>query len=95
MHPLADQRIQQLEGPDLTERDLQAVTRLGARYRVLDGDVRRFRVEVAKTMSEGHGRHIFKAHHELTSPPFCPPGSVRLRLSIEMRPMGFWPDQGK
>ena len=45
MHPLADQRIQQLEGPDLTERDLQAVTRLGARYRVLDGDVSRFRVE--------------------------------------------------
>ena len=38
---------------------------------------------------------IFKAHHERTSPPFCPRRSVRLRLSIEMTPMRFWSDQGK
>ena len=31
MHPLAEQRMQQLEGPDLTEADLLAVTRLGRR----------------------------------------------------------------
>ena len=29
MHPLAEQRIQQLGGPDLTEADLLAVMRLG------------------------------------------------------------------
>ena len=51
MHPLAELRLQQLEGPDLTEADLLAVTRLGAPFRVLDGDVSPFRVEVAKRIA--------------------------------------------
>ena len=34
MHPLAEQRIQQLEGPDLTEADLLAVMRLGTPFKV-------------------------------------------------------------
>jgi conjugative relaxase-like TrwC/TraI family protein len=50
MHPLAELRLQQLEGPDLTESDL-AVTRLGAPFRVLDGEVSPFRVEVAKRIA--------------------------------------------
>jgi hypothetical protein len=49
MHPLAEQR--QLEGPDLTETDYMAVTRLGAPFKVLDGDVSPFRVEVAKRIA--------------------------------------------
>jgi len=48
MHPLAELRLQQLEGADLTESDLLAVTRLGAPYRVLEHDVSPFRVEVAR-----------------------------------------------
>src|SRR4051812_14444876 len=32
MHPLASLRLQQLEGPDLTEADLLAVIRLGAPF---------------------------------------------------------------
>ncbi len=51
MHPLAELRLQQLEGPDLTEADLLAVTRLGAPYRVLEHDVSPFRVEVAKRIA--------------------------------------------
>ena len=51
MHPLAEQRIQQLEGPDLTEADYLAVTRLGAPFKILDGDVSPFRVEVAKRIA--------------------------------------------
>ena len=51
MHPLAEQRIQQLEGPDLTESDYLAVTRLGAPFKILDGDVSPFRVEVAKRIA--------------------------------------------
>jgi hypothetical protein len=31
LHPLAELRQQQLEGPDLTDQDFQNVTRLGAR----------------------------------------------------------------
>jgi TrwC relaxase len=48
LHPLAEPRQQQLEGPDLTTRDFQEVTQLGVPFRVVDGDVSPFRLEVAK-----------------------------------------------
>ena len=38
LHPLAELRQQQLEGPDLTERDFQDVARLGAPFKIVDGD---------------------------------------------------------
>jgi hypothetical protein len=48
LHPLAELRQQQLEGPDLTERDYQDAARLGAPFKIVDGDVSPFRLEVAK-----------------------------------------------
>ena len=51
LHPLAEMRIQQLEGPELTERDYQAVSRLGAPFMIFDGDVSPFRREVAKRIA--------------------------------------------
>jgi hypothetical protein len=48
LHPLAELRQQQLEGPDLSRRDLQEAARLGAPFRVVDGVVSPFRLEVAK-----------------------------------------------
>ena len=48
VHPLAELRRQQLEGPDLTDQDFQNVARLGAPFRIVDDDLP-FRVEVAKT----------------------------------------------
>jgi conjugative relaxase-like TrwC/TraI family protein len=48
LHPLAGLRQQQLEGPDLTIRDFQEVTRLGAPFKIVDGVVSPFRLEVAK-----------------------------------------------
>jgi hypothetical protein len=51
MHPLVELRLQQLGGPDLTESDYLAVTRLGAPFKVLDRDVSPFRVEVAKRIA--------------------------------------------
>jgi conjugative relaxase-like TrwC/TraI family protein len=51
LHPLAELRQQQLEGPDLTIRDFQEVTQLGAPFRILDGDVSPFRLEVAKRIA--------------------------------------------
>ena len=48
LHPLAELRQQQLEGPDLTIRDFQEVTQLGAPFKISDGDVSPFRLEVAK-----------------------------------------------
>ena len=51
LHPLAEQRQQQLQGPDLTVRDYQAVTRLGAPFKIYQPDVSPFRVEVAKRIA--------------------------------------------
>ena len=48
LHPLAELRQQQLEGPDLTERDYQDAARLGAPFKIVDGDVSPFRLEVAR-----------------------------------------------
>jgi hypothetical protein len=52
LHPLARQRQQQLQGPDLTDRDYVAVTRLGAPFKIYNNDIPPFRVEVAKRIAE-------------------------------------------
>ena len=52
LHPLAAQRQQQLQGPDLTDRDYQAVTRLGAPFKIYANDIPPYRVEVAKRIAE-------------------------------------------
>jgi hypothetical protein len=51
LHPLAELRQKQLEGPDLTLRDFQNAARLGIPFRVVDGDVSPFRLEVARRIA--------------------------------------------
>jgi TrwC relaxase len=51
LHPLAELRQQQLEGPDLTTRDFQEVTQLGAPFKIVDRDVSPFRLELAKRIA--------------------------------------------
>jgi hypothetical protein len=48
LHPFAELRQQQLEGPDLTPRDFQEVTQLGVPFKIVDGVVSPFRLEVAR-----------------------------------------------
>jgi TrwC relaxase len=48
LHPLAELRQQQLEGPDLTTEDFQNV---GAPFKMVDNDLRPFRVEVANRIA--------------------------------------------
>src|SRR5215211_7628845 len=55
LHPLAAQRQQQLQGPDLTVPDYQAVTRLGAPFKIYQPDVSPFRVEVARRIAALNG----------------------------------------
>jgi conjugative relaxase-like TrwC/TraI family protein len=50
LHPLAELRLQQLEGPDLTGRDFRDVMRLGAPFKIID-DATPFRVEVAQRIA--------------------------------------------
>jgi TrwC relaxase len=52
LHPLAAQRQQQLEGPELTVRDYQPVTRLGAPFKIYANDIPPFRVKVAKRIAD-------------------------------------------
>ena len=61
LHPLAELRLQ-LEGPDLTERDYLAVTRLGVPFKILNHDVSPFRCEVAKRIA-WVAREFFVARH--------------------------------
>src|SRR5215213_10074035 len=51
LHPLAELRQQQLEGPDLTLRDLQDAARLGVPFKIIDNDLIPFRLEVAKRIA--------------------------------------------
>src|SRR5215211_4743372 len=51
LHPLAELRLRQLEGPDLTAQDFQNVARLGAPLKIVDNDLRPFRLEVAKRLT--------------------------------------------
>ncbi len=51
LHPLAELRQQQLEGPDLTLRDFQNVARLGVPFKIVDNDLSPFRLEVAKRIA--------------------------------------------
>jgi conjugative relaxase-like TrwC/TraI family protein len=54
-HPLAAQRLEQLDAADLTEANVKAATRLGAPFKVYVGGVSPFRVEVAKRIAALHG----------------------------------------
>jgi conjugative relaxase-like TrwC/TraI family protein len=51
MHPLATQRLEQLDAADLTAANVKAATRLGAPFKVYAGEVSPFRIEVAKRIA--------------------------------------------
>jgi conjugative relaxase-like TrwC/TraI family protein len=51
LHPLAELRQQQLEGPDLSNQDFQNASRLGAPFKIVDNDLIPFRLEVAKRIA--------------------------------------------
>src|SRR4029434_1284731 len=50
LHPLAELRLQQLDGPNLPAHDLQDVMRLGAPFKIID-DATPFRIEVAQRIT--------------------------------------------
>jgi hypothetical protein len=55
MHPLATERLEQLDPADLTDADVRAATRLGAPFKIYAGDVSPIRVEVAKRIAAQQG----------------------------------------
>ena len=60
MHPLATQRLAQLEAADLTTASVRAAIQLGAPFKVYASEVSPFRVEVAKRIATQHraGRQL-------------------------------------
>jgi conjugative relaxase-like TrwC/TraI family protein len=51
MHPLATQRLEQLDATELTDTNVRAATQLGLPFKVYAGEVSAFRVEVAKRIA--------------------------------------------
>src|SRR5688500_17438801 len=88
LHPLAELRQQQLEGPDLTIRDFQDAARLGARFRIVDGVVRPFRLEVA--------RRIAAINRAVGLPADAPlPAADRARVRTEVARGFFLAEHGR
>ncbi|HET9561277.1 MAG TPA: MobF family relaxase, partial [Propionibacteriaceae bacterium] len=77
LHPLAELRQQQLEGPDLTIRDLQEVTRLGVPFKIVDRDIGPFRLEVARRIAA-----INTAVGLPTEAPIGPAERARVRTEV-------------
>ena len=98
LHPLAELRQQQLEGPDLTVRDFQEATRLGAPFKIVDGDVSPFRVEVAKRIaaingSRAAGRRAVPAADRAGCGPRWPGSSSSPSMAGSRWMPGSWPDR--
>jgi conjugative relaxase-like TrwC/TraI family protein len=51
MHPLATERLEQLDATELTDTNLRAATQLGLPFKIYTGEVSPFRVEVAKRIA--------------------------------------------
>jgi conjugative relaxase-like TrwC/TraI family protein len=88
LHPLADLRQQQLEGPDLALRDYQDAARLGAPFKIVDDDVGAFRLEVARRFAE--------LRTAAGLPPGAPlPAADRARVRTEVARERFLAEQGR
>jgi len=83
-HPLAQQRRDQLHGPDLTDWDYQAVTRLGVPYKVYAHDVSAFRLEVAQRIANLNASQGLP--HDLARSVAVPTGQraqIRTEVAVE------------
>ncbi len=77
LHPLADQREEQLEGPGLTERDYRAARRLGVPYKVYTADATAFQVQVVQRI----GDHLASLGHPRDY-PVGPEDRARIRSKV-------------
>jgi TrwC relaxase len=88
LHPLAELRQQQLEGPDLSRRDLQEAARLGVPFKIVVGDVSPFRLEV--------GRRIASINSAAGIPSEAPlPAADRARVRTEVAREFFLSEHGR
>jgi conjugative relaxase-like TrwC/TraI family protein len=88
LHPLAELRQQQLEGPNLTEGDYQDAARLGAPFKIVDSEDSPFRLEVARRFAA-----INTAAGLPTGAPL--PASDRARVRTEVARQFFLAEHGR
>jgi TrwC relaxase len=77
MHPLATQRLEQLDAADLTDANARSATRLGATFKVYAGEVSSFRVEVAKRIAAQQA-----ADGQLRDDPVSATDRARIRTEV-------------
>ena len=87
LHPLAELRQQQLEGPDLTARDFQEVTRLGAPFKIVDGESARS----ASKWQDASRRSIRRPACRRRAAAGCGSGAGADRGGPGVLPCGAWP----
>jgi conjugative relaxase-like TrwC/TraI family protein len=87
MHPLAVQRLEQLDAADLTDANIKAATRLGAPFKVYAADVSPFRIEVTKRLA------VRQAAGQLGDGPVST--TVRARVRTEVAPELFRAEHGR
>jgi conjugative relaxase-like TrwC/TraI family protein len=88
LHPLAELRQQQLEGPDLTTPDFQKVVQLGAPFKIFDGGVSPFRLEVARRFA------VINTAADLPAGTHLPPAD-RARVRTEVAREFFLATHGR
>ena len=88
LHPLAELRQQQLEGPDLSPGDFQDAARLGAPFKIVDGVVSPFRLEMAKRIGAINTAAGLPAGAAL-------PASDRARMRTEVARQFFLAEHGR
>jgi hypothetical protein len=88
LHPLAELRQRQLEGPALAIRDFQEVTQLGAPFKIFDGVVSPFRLEVARRIGAIQTAAGLPADSPL-------PAADRARLRTEVAREFFLSEHGR
>ena len=88
LHPLAELRQQQLAGPDLSPGDFQDAARLGAPFKIVDGVVSPFRLEMAKRIGAINTAAGLPAGAAL-------PASDRARMRTEVARQFFLAEHGR
>src|SRR5215212_3713734 len=85
MHPLSQERLEQLDAADLTDANVRAATQLGVPFKIYAGDVSPFRVEVAKRIAAQQ-----TAGEQLGDGPVSKADRARVRAEVAWE---FFPNQ--
>jgi conjugative relaxase-like TrwC/TraI family protein len=88
MHPLAIQRLDQVDAADLTDTNVKTATQLGAPFKIYAGDIRPYRAEVAKRIAARQAAAEQLGHHPVSA-------AVRAQVRTEVAREFFRAEHGR